>query len=94
MYKDQENHHQEDTTLHTFFNFKYFLEILDQLVADLGDLDQPHHLHHADDLVYLANAGEPRKPINVGHVYHCLEGDDRNQIQQEPAREVIIDDDL
>jgi hypothetical protein len=85
MYEDQEHHHEEDQTLHTFLNSKYFLEILDELVADLGDLDQPHHLYHANDLVYLANAGEPRKSINICHVYHCLERNDRHQVKQEPA---------
>jgi hypothetical protein len=60
MHKHQEHHHKEDHALHTFLNFKYFLEILNELVANLGDLDQPHHLHQSNDLVYLANAREPR----------------------------------
>lgn len=62
QYKEYQR--EEHESLHTNAYLKYLAEILNELVSNLDDFEEPDHSSHFDHFVQLS---DPRKPCDSIH---------------------------
>jgi|TARA_B110000285_G_C15131999_1_gene624260 hypothetical protein len=101
MTYNEENHHEEEQTLHSKSNLEDFVQVLEQFGFLFDNLEDSEQFRHFDKLVHTTNS---RNSDNISVVIVAFEnelkGNDSNCVDGKPALEVsdgdlfVVFDDL
>lgn len=92
MLEDEEVYEEKDYPLETCPDLQNVHKLLKYVVFDLHNFYEAAKLRHPDQLVHLPQARKSSELVDIPRIIQRVQRDHRDQIQQEPAGEVLDTD--